>query len=80
MYEWGGLKVGIGQAETVQMEYFSAHQDEFCNYMSSMKSAKGWASPFPRDRHHRSGSLMFLPGEEERILGDVRSACRRWTA
>lgn len=71
VYEWGGKKVGIGQAETVEIDYFKQHQDEFCAEMSRQKLEQGWQYAFflATDILAR-GSIMLLIGEEERMLAE----------
>ncbi|MDQ3856139.1 MAG: putative manganese-dependent inorganic diphosphatase, partial [Chloroflexota bacterium] len=69
VYEWGGRKVGIGQAETVQMEYFTEHQDAFRAEMSRLKESQGWQYAFFLATDILSQtSVMLLPGEGERDL------------
>ncbi len=69
LYEWGGKRVGIGQAETVDMEYFARNEEAFRAELQSLKDegTVNYAFFLATDILAQS-SLMILPGEEERVL------------
>ncbi len=69
VFEWGGHRVGIGQAETVDIAYFEQHAEEFREEMNRLKQAEGWDySFFLATDILAQSSKMFLPGDGERGL------------
>lgn len=69
VYEWGGKKVGIGQAETVNMGFFDRNRDELIDEMRQMKQREGWSVMlFLATDILAQDSVMFMPDDEERIL------------
>ena len=71
VFEWGGKRVGIGQAETVDIGYFRDHQDEFRTEMRRLKLEQGWDYVFflATDILSQS-STMVLADDEERALAE----------
>lgn len=69
LYEWGGKRVAIGQAETVDIEYFSRHQEALRSALNALKDggAAEYAFFLATDILAQS-SLLLLPGEEESAL------------
>lgn len=67
VYEWGGNRVGIGQAETVDIAYFEQHAEEFRAEMRTLKQRENWDYAFflATDILAQS-STMLIPGDEER--------------
>lgn len=69
VFEWGGKKVGIGQAETVNVEYFREREREFREQMRRYKQDQGWHYAFFMVTNILAqGSTMILAGDEERSL------------
>ncbi len=82
VYEWGGKKVGIGQAETVNIEYFQQKQEEFLTAMRALKAAESWQyALFLATDILAQSSMLLLPDDEERVLairafgGDAQDSC-----
>lgn len=69
VYEWGGKKVAIGQAETVNIEYFDHNREAFISTMQELKEAEEWQYAFflATDILAQSSTLL-LPDEEEQAL------------
>ena len=69
VFEWGGHRVGIGQAETVDIAYFEQHAEDFCAEMTRLKQTEGWDySFFLATDILKQSSQMLIPGDEERAL------------
>ncbi len=69
VFEWGGRRVGIGQAETVDIAYFEQHAEEFCAEMTRLKQTEGWDySFFLATDILKQSSQMLIPSDEERAL------------
>lgn len=69
VYEWGGRRVGIGQAETVDIEYFARNADAFREAMHAVKAAEGWDYAFFLATDILAeASTMILPSDAERAL------------
>jgi manganese-dependent inorganic pyrophosphatase len=69
VFEWGGHRVGIGQAETVDIAYFEQHAEDFCTEMTRLKQTEGWDySFFLATDILKQSSQMLIPGDEERAL------------
>ncbi len=67
VYEWGGRKVGIGQAETVDVEYFEQHREEMLRAMREMKRREGLdLMIFLATDILGQNSVAFVPEQEER--------------
>lgn len=69
VYEWNGKRVGIGQAETVDIGYFSARQAEFRSELSRLKEDQGLHyALFLATDILAQDSVALLPGEGEEAL------------
>ena len=71
VFEWGGRRVGIGQAETVDIAYFEQHAEEFREEMRRLKQTENWNYAFflATDILAQS-SKMLIPGDEERVVAN----------
>jgi len=66
IYDWNGNKVGIGQAETVDIDFFKQHKQDFLSQMQKFKREKGlnYLLFLATDILDQS-SILFVPEEDE---------------
>lgn len=71
VYDWGGQKVGIGQAETVDMAYFRRNSEAVLQALRTRKQSDGLNYIyFLATDILTENSVLFLESEQERTLAE----------